>query len=259
MNPTVGALMLTSDRHELAKKAVQCFRAQTYDNKSLLVLDTGLDNLEMDHLANEDWQRHPQFHPEPIGSLRNAAMFWTHADIVVHWDDDDWSHPNRIAEQVALLQSSGADVVGYNEMLFWREPRIVTLQKADEPTLIADDGFGEAWLYSNTKPPAYALGTSLCFWRKTWERHQFAHETQGVEDHWLREKKLVSVTSLGGDVRAQDGSYCLQMGNAQPRMVARIHGGNTSNGYKLEEYVSRGSKEWQRVPEWDDKVRGILG
>ena len=51
-------------------------------------------------------------------------------EILIHWDDDDYSHPNRIAEQVALLQSSGADAtVGFREMLFWREDALPGLRE----------------------------------------------------------------------------------------------------------------------------------
>lgn len=276
MEPTVCAVMLTRDRPELAKRAVECFRAQTYPNKRLYIFDTGRGLGAVDALPDGYQEFNIVYHrgltesDMAIGGLRNRANWWAvrptamsepDGDVLIHWDDDDWSHPNRIAEQVALLQASGADVVGYNEMLFWR-----TL-----PGLFV--GRGEAWLYSNPKPPAYALGTSLCYWRKTWERHHFPNETQGVEDHWLREKNVVAMSSLGvplfsceaiptgesaGYETFRPGPVQYRTGGDEPRMIARIHGGNTSNGYKLEEYVEKGSKEWKRVPEWDAAVRGIL-
>jgi hypothetical protein len=187
--------------------------------------------------------RHPARHP---------------FDILIHWDDDDWSHPNRIAEQVALLQASGADCVGYNEMLFWREPGVGrdkdgTSRGCPICQTLPCSCDGQAWLYTGTRGGVPALGTSLCYWRKTWERHHFANETQGVEDHWLREKNVVGVSSL--DLRIP-GTPIMQ--ERAPRMIARIHGGNTSNGYDLEKHVAQGSREWKRVPEWDARVREIL-
>lgn len=292
--PLVCAVMLTRDRPELAKRAVECFRAQTYLNKRLLIWNTGDDaSLQLNSLS--EFQVFAAIRNQSIGTMRNFATEYAgsllstvqpgllseYADIIVHWDDDDWSHPNRIAEQVALLQASGADVVGYNEMLFWREARCLSC--GDRMTLdeyTGGKGYhgidcetgepikpSEAWLYSNPKPPAYALGTSLCYWRKTWERHRFADETQGVEDHWIREKKLVSFTSLVSVTSLHIGDELTGTaddGIADPRMIACIHGGNTSNGYKLEEYVGDGSKQfprdvqWKRVPERDERVRGIL-
>jgi hypothetical protein len=253
---------LTANRRELTRRAVECFKAQTYPNKRLLIWDTGelnddFDNCEdgdatIAHVPAEAYRE-----PKPtIGALRNEAnAFWNAYPIIVHWDSDDWSHPNRIAEQVALLQASGADCVGMNEMLFWRTPQTIT-----NPALMSTEALecgagaeyreGEAWLYTGTRGGVPALGTSLCYWRKTWERHHFANETQGVEDHWLREKNVVGVSSLfapGKDPTFQD-----------PRMIARIHGGNTSNGYDLEKHVAQGSREWKRVPEWDARVRELL-
>jgi hypothetical protein len=128
--PTVAAIMLTRDRPELARKAVECFKTQTYERKMMVIWDSGDVALDMDAVENypfQIWCR-TEVGRGPIGKLRNDAATWicdgptsiTDPTIFVHWDDDDYSHPNRISEQVALLQASGADVVGYNDMLFWR-------------------------------------------------------------------------------------------------------------------------------------------
>lgn len=261
--PTVCAIMLTRDRRALAAKAVECFRRQTYENKRLFIWNTGDSMVLLDsQLPGEiEITVASPFRDLPIGTLRNQAAkhalsFGRALDIFVHFDDDDWSHPNRITEQVALLQASGADVVGYSEMLFWWEVRTTR----EEPHAVTFNP-GEAWLYTNTKPPGYALGTSLCYWRKTWEAHHFPSETQGVEEHWLREKRVHSVTAFYPAVSPTmvGGSTAKTVDLREPRMIARIHAGNTSNGYRLEEYAAKGSREWRRVPEWDARVRELLG
>lgn len=255
--------MLTQDRPELAKRAVECFRTQTYLNKALLVWDTSTEmnpakRLNVGQFAPDI--QHAFYGPQDyaIGALRNHAIqggtsevvctvavnkeLTGPADIIVHFDDDDWSHPKRIAEQVALLQSSGADVVGYNEMLFWRTRGVEV---------------GEAWLYSGPTT-RQALGTSLCYWRKTWEARPFNPQLprvgpgqKGGGEDWefLRDRKIEAVSSLWRSRRWPDERI------EMPRMIARIHGGNSSNGYSnLEE-----SPNWKRVPQWDDKVREMLG
>ena len=151
--PLVCSVMVTAYRPALAKRAIDCFRAQTYPNKQILILENGDAThrpLQTDGVCQENRGR-------TVGELRNDAIALTlksHAEIIMHWDDDDWSHPERIAEQVALLQSSGADAVGYREMLFWREHGAPGNQI---------NGTGEAWIYRQTNP-LYALGTSLCYW-----------------------------------------------------------------------------------------------
>lgn len=268
--------MLTRDRPELAKRAVECFRAQTYLNKRLLIWNTGDDaSIQLNSLS--EFQVFAAIRNQSIGTMRNFATEYAgsllstvqpgllseYADIIVHWDDDDWSHPNRIAEQVALLQASGADVVGYNEMLFWREARCLSC--GDRMTLdeyTGGKGYhgidcetgepikpSEAWLYKSSRAD-YAVGASLCYWRKTWERKPFEdlpHPVRGgAEDgQFIRGLKVQAVSCVG-----RFGT------DSEPRMIQRIHGGNTM----AKQYnADLGSKpEYRRVPEWDERVRGIL-
>ena len=252
--PTVCAIMLTRDRPELARKAVECFRAQTYEKKRLLVWNTGPHGplLEDPEALDTSSQLHEPCIIGPvegltIGELRNdaaeCAIDSINPEIFVHWDDDDHNHPNRITEQVALLQASGADVVGYNDMLFWREGVL-------EGEGRACSRVGEAWLYTVIPGLVPALGTSLCYWRKTWEKQKFANAPgpQGGSEYgaWLKGLNVKTVPSV------QD----------EPRMIARIHAGNASrHAYNLEHWVKyQGTPvTWKRVPEWDERVGRILG
>jgi Glycosyl transferase family 2 len=220
--PTVCGLMLTADRHELASKAVACFLRQTYKNKALVIYDTGEKPLPVEVGDNIAHLRAPE-RGLPIGALRNNANRFVGADIIVHWDDDDWSHPNRIAEQVAFLQESGAQAVGYNELLFWREP--------------------QTWLYTHTRQD-YAAGTSLCYWRKTWEGKQFRDDfpqPNGTgEDHeWIQGLTVHATSGLVG---------------THPRIVARIHGRNTSGAYQnIDESTS-----WTRAEGLDPVISRVM-
>lgn len=255
---TVCCVMLTADRPHLARRAVESFRSQTYPAKQLLIWDNGAE-MQPDLEAEDDGIYWVSATRQTVGGLRNNVnCFWTEFPILIHcpaslraakqlnrefpilihWDSDDYSHPNRIAEQVELLQSSGADCVGYREMLFWKQPD------------------GEAWLYSN-RDPRYCLGTSLCYWRKTWERKPFEATSQGEDHLFTLGLKCVSVTSIF-DVHNDPYIDVLPTGEADktPRMIARIHAGNTSNAY--DPGVMRKSAEWKRVPEWDEYCRGVM-
>ena len=307
--PTVCCIMLTRDRPELAKRAAECFRRQTYKSKLLIVVDSSAEYQEAVAAESYALFHRRDFVGKPIGELRNWAASQAvriagesacpRTEVFMHWDDDDWSHPNRIAEQVALLQSSGADVVGYNEMLFWRErhggehgassvdagsqpagsnpafrlhssarPRTEVHWDDDDwshPKRVAEqvallgelrnwaasqaESACEAWLYTGATP-RQALGTSLCYWRKTWEARPFnpqlPRNKEGSGEDWdfLRDRKIAVASAIGNPYPM---AYA-------PRMIARIHGGNTSNGYSnLEE-----SPSWRRVPHWDHWVRQIL-
>ena len=237
--PTVCAIMLTADRPALATRAVECFRAQTYENKRLLVLDTGAELWERRQFQFPDdvlwwWD---EKRGRTVGQLRNDVIsLRIQPEIIIHWDDDDYSHPNRIAEQVALLQATGADAVGYREMLFWREHAAPGNQI---------NGTGEAWLYRMSNP-RYALGTSLCYWHKTWERMPFPSKSRGEDTVWFDGGvNQIGVSSVPA-LHAPD----------KPVMVARIHAGNTSGAYRPD--VMRESGEWTRVPQWDSYCAEVM-
>jgi len=248
-NPSVCAVMLTADRAELARQAVECFRRQTYDpiRRTLLIFDSGNDTDWYDSRCDVENEFHAIIDTQgmrqrSIGTLRNEANEYAGGpEVLIHWDSDDLSHPNRIAEQVALLQSSGADVVGYNRMLFWRE-RLYDDGRPEGPI-----EWGEAWIYTGE-----ILGTSLAYWRKTWERTPFAanhilNEDGGfVNEVRAKGGKVVAVDSI---VQEDQG----RIGYLTPRMIARIHQGNASNpAYRT---LKTHSNHWQRVPQWDSYCR----
>lgn len=256
--PLVCCVCLTKDRPQMLQRAIACFEAQTYQRKRLLIVNSG-DGLRITETADM-WE--PCFigaDALSVGALRNlgnkyASHHYTTSDdrpeIFVHWDDDDWSHPERIAEQVALLKAIGKECVGYREMLFWRTPQPIR----DLDAIIGrgcDTGFtrpGEAWLYSNGNP-RYALGTSLCYWRRVWEHRPFEDKAYGEDTAWL-----LGVDSLGAQSLVQGNL------NYRPRMIASIHGGNTSPAYRGE--LMRASEkqngEWKRAPQWGDYCKRIM-
>lgn len=266
--PSVCAVMLTADRPEMALQAIRAWQAQTYRDKHLLIYDTGEDRLPADKAVygmiksvSENYHSlrvtYVRGEKATIGGMRNSAVAHMDDDICIHWDDDDWSHPNRIAEQVALLQLTGADCVGYNEMLFWREtPQSVKDGYAEvlrrypvDPNVPIPEHLqlrpGEAWQYRN-QDPSYALGTSLCYWRRAWEAHPFEATSKGEDWRFTSAVKTVGVTSI--DTSAAQF-------NPFPRMVARIHSSNTSN-YDPREMER--AVEWSRVPKWDQYCSGVF-
>ncbi len=239
ITPTVACVLLANGRPEMVKRAVKSFRAQTYENRILIQYDNDGGNT--------------------IGALRNAANSKTGADIICHWDSDDWSHPNRIAEQVALLQSSGAECVGYNEMLFWQ----LCKQCHGFDDYCADVDLcetckgngGEAWLWrENIKN--YAVGTSMCYWRETWERAQFPDYSAGCDDlYWAHGDKKKGIAAV--KIASVPSSICYiaepyPTPQWEPRMVASIHGGNTCAK------IDAKTNAWRRVPEWDAYCREVM-
>jgi glycosyltransferase involved in cell wall biosynthesis len=284
--PLVVAVMLTKDRPEMAKRAVECFKKQTYQNKRLYIYDTGAkpctdslpDGFPDDHIV---YHRGLVGEVVTIGMLRNRANWWAvrpmstsepDADILIHWDDDDYSHPNRIAEQVALLQASGKQCVGYRDMLFWRHIGSVVVESFGGEKTTTENH--EAWLYHNDDP-RYCLGTSLCYWRETWEKRPFKDISRGEDKEFLRDRDTLGVSSLITEglgagwsnhpamiasflrdrdtlgvsslfENAGEGPLPSHYADLQSRMIASIHSGN-----HVVYDPERSPGNYKRVPEWD--------
>ena len=112
--PTVSCLMVTADRPILAQRAILAYQQQTYPDKELVVLDNG--EAPIQHLLADlpDKEvRYQYVEKEPgtwIGALRNQSLDLATGDLIVpQWDDDDWSHPERLDRQVAFLQRHELD------------------------------------------------------------------------------------------------------------------------------------------------------
>lgn len=271
--PTVCCVMLTRDRPALAARAVRCFQRQTYERKVLLIVDSGKV-----HMPVGKWKstalRQLDYHQASalsIGTMRNVAASFTEGDdwsfrkpeIMCHWDDDDYSHPYRIAEQVDLLMTSKKQVVGYRDMLFWRTSPLAQVmgplsrhfgtQRAEQ---IANAASGEAWLYTHAHQ-SYCLGTSLCYWREVWERKPFGDQPRlgkmtGEDHDFLEGLDSLGWTSLDNP-GAFDRHHDSWGADRNPRMIASIHGGNTSG-----QYTNMEPPSWERVPEWDKECRRIM-
>ena len=212
-------MLLAAGRQQMVERAIRCFQSQTYQNRVLAVVDNGQEPLQKIPGATH-WTRTAP--GKPIGELRNLAAALSlplEAEIIAHWDSDDWSAPERLTEQIALLQESGAPAAGYHEMLFW------------------DSTKSEAWLHTNPVPN-YVLGTSLVYWRTTWEKHPFPEVRDGEETRWLLKVKAARTTA-----------FCSKVGQ---RMIAQIHGSNTCAR------IVPGAREWKRAPEWDSYCREVI-
>ncbi len=252
--PTVLCVMLANGRQEMVNRAVECYRRQNYEDKGLLILDTGTTLISVDGLRSQEDIYVDHSRPnntETIGALRNRANLWAKSldcDVIAHFDSDDYSSSQRLKEQVALLQASGADAVGYNEALFWD----TTPYRANAWATSLSDGDGvpcsaprnEAWLYTSPKLDV-ALGATLLYWRRTWEQKRFADLRFGEDCIWQTGMRVKAVSGLGTmDMQRAD---C-----GEPRFIAHIHGSNTSS------VITPTVRDWKRMPGRDEECRRLM-
>lgn len=78
-----------------------------------------------------------------IGGLRNIALEEATGDLIVpQWDDDDWSHPERIARQVGVLEQGydactlAGTLMHVDEPSYFEHPFIGLLTGGVPPTIM---------------------------------------------------------------------------------------------------------------------------
>lgn len=244
--PTVCAVMLVNGRPEMTRRAIASFRAQTYERKRLLILDSGKKAVKGtpygESNATTVWT--PDMCGATIGVLRNAANWCAvdhfNAGLIAHLDSDDYSSPRRLEEQVALLEASGKACVGFREVLFWDtriETNLVNYQKASSRN--------EAWIYRNPDP-RWVCGASMMMRREAWEACPFPDAPGEDQLWWLKNAaKCLGVSSLVST--NVDSDEC---DLSEPRLIAHMHGQNTE-AYSRKDMLSGGGGVWFRAPEWD--------
>jgi glycosyltransferase involved in cell wall biosynthesis len=124
--PLVSALMVTRGRPRLAETAIACFRAQTWPRRELVIIDSGrTDDLALaryiEHLE-DPMIRHLRIGRSrlSLGALRNRSLAEARGEWICQWDDDDLSHPSRIAAQFAAARALRVDAcLLLRETVWW--------------------------------------------------------------------------------------------------------------------------------------------
>jgi glycosyltransferase involved in cell wall biosynthesis len=201
--PLVSCVMPTFDRRAFVPQAVRYFLRQDYPAKELIVVDDGPEPVSDLLPADPRIVYHRVEAQMVLGAKRNLACDLARGPIIVHWDDDDWSSPDRVSVQVAALTGNGADVCGVASLLYY------------------DPVHSSAWRF--TWPSAqrpWAAGPSLCFTKELWRRSPFPEVTIGEDTRFVFSPAVRRVA----DVRA---AACIvgimHAGNTAPKSVRSPH------------------------------------
>ena len=192
MNALVSCVMPTCDRRDYISAAIACFALQTYKPIELVILDDGNDKVG-DLAAGDPRIRYVSMRDrKSTGEKRNICCDLARGEIICHFDDDDWSSPERVAEQVISLKESGKPIAGYSSLLFWDTIHCCAKRYVAQ------------W-------PGYVCGATLCYLKSHWQAHPFPDKQKGSDNDFIYPSARLIAAS-------QDES----------RMVARIHNRHTS-------------------------------
>jgi len=177
----VAIMPTMAKRRRWIPQAIKCFQRQTYPRKSLLVVSE--DDLGSILPADVGFVHTAEKHA--VGTKRNVACEYAEAaDIICHWDDDDWSAPTRIAEQVeTLTEDMTVQLVGYREMPF------------------IDLNTGLVWHWRGTGGDM--CGTSMCYRREHWKRLGFTDVQIGEDVTFTKMTRAKLARSNNGQMVAR--------------------------------------------------------
>jgi glycosyltransferase involved in cell wall biosynthesis len=185
--------------------AAEAFLSSTYEGElELVILDNNETPLDPSVLPDDPRVKYYHCARMSVGALRNLGTSYATGDICVSIDEDDWSHPERVSQQVARLLETGKSVTGFHSIFYFHESDGSTFKYHYEP---------------NRSHPPYACGSSQCYRKSWWEKHPFP--AAGIEDYafQLEARNANQLDSIhGADLlvaRAHGDSACY------PRQLGR--------------------------------------
>ena len=122
--PLVSCLMVTANRADIARVAIECFSEQTWLNRELVIIDDGEEDYSdmIEGFDCSDLVRYIKLQPGSprlsLGELRNISIEEARGEWCVQWDDDEWYHPERLAVQLnaAVQADVGASALKWTLM-----------------------------------------------------------------------------------------------------------------------------------------------
>lgn len=110
----ISCICVTRRKPTLLKRAIECYLAQTYPEKELVILYEDDDEATNEFLGQGfppesgiRLFRVPSYPKIALGQLRNLAIGIARGEFVCQWDDDDWYHARRLEEQYGQLFDEG--------------------------------------------------------------------------------------------------------------------------------------------------------
>jgi glycosyltransferase involved in cell wall biosynthesis len=126
---SISCLLVTHDRVAMARQAIRSFADQTWPHRELVIVSDG--PVACRRALQDDVRAigaaavrvvEVDAPGQALGALRNLALASAQGDVVCQWDDDDCSHPERLARQLTVMVERGARASFLADHLQWLEP-----------------------------------------------------------------------------------------------------------------------------------------
>lgn len=146
-NPQVTAIMCTYSRFSCVERAVNCFIAQTYTNKELIIYNTDTESPYLDPncdltpygvvIINSNTDTITKQPYTNVGSIRRDALVFASGDYVVTWDDDDIFLPYFMEQAVDRMQQTGLPSFKPEKSFFYAGNNLRLVKNTLEASVVA--------------------------------------------------------------------------------------------------------------------------
>lgn len=148
----------TYNRKKYLPGLIACFLSQTYKNSELLIVDESEESAA-DCVPVNKRIRYIRLYSKHLdqGEKRNICCEFATGKIIIHFDDDDWSSPTRIEDQVKKLEDSKKQLLSYHNILYWNEDTKKVYR---------------CWPANICGPH----GATFCYYKSYWEQNKFTDD-----------------------------------------------------------------------------------
>lgn len=155
--PLVTVLLCHHNMRDLVPIALASYLSQDYENLELVVVDSDREPIE-DLVRDIPNCRYSYIKADRLSIKRNFGVRESKGELIVHFDADDWSGPNRVSDQVRML--GDAQVGGYSQA-FWYD------YMATRASLYRGDLWQANLIYRRDYALAYPWD-ERCFYAEEW-------------------------------------------------------------------------------------------
>jgi glycosyltransferase involved in cell wall biosynthesis len=148
MKPKISAVMCTYGRFSCVERAINCFLAQSYMNKELIIYNTDTAspyndqdcmlspygilfiNSGKDFITKEPYTN--------VGAIRRDALTFAGGDYVVTWDDDDIFLPWYMEQAIDRIEQTGLPSFKPHRSFFYSGDYLRLVTNTLEASVVAD-------------------------------------------------------------------------------------------------------------------------
>jgi glycosyltransferase involved in cell wall biosynthesis len=142
--PKVSAVCCTYGRFKCVERVMNCFLAQDYPNKELIIYNTDTDspydvgqsihsitivNRSIDSVTNEPYTN--------VGAIRRDALMFATGDYVVTWDDDDIFLPHFMSQAINRMAQTGLPSFKPEKSFFYSGDNLRLVMNTLEASVVA--------------------------------------------------------------------------------------------------------------------------